>query len=547
MVRILLHDQSIRRIVPMTFRLVALMSVVLLLSLAAFGLVMSVYQDQVMEEVARTASAVGRATLRTFEMPGADGAPAGVWRFEQAALQADAQWTADTENDHKVIVRKLALQDDQHRIVHIQDDFIEVPGGTCLSEVYEQDESGVTSVITCGEFLEGQAVTTDLTANFDGQRQLFISVEGVHTEPDDADGGLMLKIPRFIRPSTTPADEILLAKHDELALPIPVQDYDDLFDRFRSRSLFWFMGVFLVGTVLSAGVASRFTRPIRKLDAGIRKISDGDLDVEVAVQGHGEIARLGSAFNDMTRRLRENQDRSREMVRREKLSALGGLAAGVAHDVRNPLHSIGLTLQHMQETCRPETEQRQTEFDSSLQLMRGEIGRLNQLVENFLRFARSDDRARQPVDIEDLLRETVKLVSKEAEWRNIAIKLDLNASVPAISADGEELRSSILNLVLNSFEAMPEGGTLSLTLGVVGESVVVQIIDTGGGIPDEVHERVFEFGYTTRENGSGLGLAMVHQCVVENHGGRVSLESDPAKGTRVRLAIPLRPPVRETT
>jgi len=140
----------------------------------------------------------------------------------------------------------------------------------------------------------------------------------------------------------------------------------------------------------------------------------------------------------------------------------------------------------------------------------------------------------------------VKLIRKEAEWRKIEIELDLNATVPAISADEEEIRSSILNLVLNSFEAMPEGGTLTLTLGVVGENIVVEVIDTGSGIPEEVRERIFEFAYTTREGGSGLGLAMVHQCVVENHGGRVSLDSGPGEGTRIRLELPIRTHERES-
>jgi len=394
----------------MTFRLVALMSVVLLLSLAAFGLVMSMYQDQVMEEVARTASAVGKATLRTLEV--ADSAGPGTepaFAFESIAETEGSGQATRAEAERVVMIKSFDMQHQEGGESLFEHEWIEVPSGTCLNEISRGSGSEVTSVITCDQFVEEPSGSQAYSVVTGEKRQIFISVEDVTAEPDTDDNRLILKIPRFVRPvqedvfiheittaggAVHEADgdgegELMLAKHDELKLPIPVQDYDELFDRVRSRSLFWFLGVFLVGTVISTGVATRFTRPIRKLDAGIRKISGGDLDVEVEVQGYGEIARLGHTFNGMTRRLRENQERSREMVRREKLSALGGLAAGVAHDVRNPLHSIGLALQHMQETCRPETEERRVEFDGSLKLIRGEIGRLDQLVDNFLRFARS--------------------------------------------------------------------------------------------------------------------------------------------------------------
>ena len=312
----------------------------------------------------------------------------------------------------------------------------------------------------------------------------------------------------------------------------------ELFARLRQRSLFLFLGVFLVGTALSAGVAARFTRPIRRLDSGLRRLSEGDLDARVEVRGHDEVARLGGAFNEMTRKLRDHRERSRELTRREKLSAIGRLAAGVAHDVRNPLHSIGLTLQHLQEAGRPEGGERAVEFDRSVEIIRGEIRRLDQLVGNFLRFTASEAQARQHVDLGGLLDETVRLIKKEAEWRNVDVQLEVDEAVPPVAADGEALRSSILNLVLNSFEAMPDGGQLALRLRAENDEVCLEVADDGVGIDPAEQERVFEFAFTTREGGNGLGLAMVHQCVVEDHGGRVTLESKPGEGTRVTLVLP---------
>jgi two-component system sensor histidine kinase HydH len=241
----------------------------------------------------------------------------------------------------------------------------------------------------------------------------------------------------------------------------------------------------------------------------------------------------------MTRSLRANRQRSREMVRREKHSALGRLAAGVAHDIRNPLHSIGLTLQHLSETSRPEADGPAEEFDRSLDIIRAEIRRLDQLVGNFLRFAKSESRERHEVDLRALLTETARLVRKEAEWRRVEVELDLDQSAPKLEADGEAIRSSLLNLVLNSFEAMPEGGRLELSLRTGPEEAVIEVADTGEGISEQDQDRVFDFAFTTKEGGNGLGLAMVYQCIVEDHGGQVALASEPGGGARVRMALPL--------
>jgi two-component system NtrC family sensor kinase len=322
-------------------------------------------------------------------------------------------------------------------------------------------------------------------------------------------------------------------------LPIPVAEYESLFDGLRRRSIWMFLGVFAVGSVLTAGLASRFTRPIRRLDAGIRQLSSGDLDVQVPTRGSDEIARLGRAFNEMTRSLRANRQRAREMLRREKHSALGRLAAGVAHDIRNPLHSIGLTLQHLGDTCRPETEAQGEEFDRSLEVIRAEIRRLDRIVGSFLRFAKSEEHPRHPVGLNELIQETARLVRKEAEWRKIRVTTELDDRDPHVEGDGEALRSSVLNLVINSFEAMRDGGELRLAVASRDGEAVIEVTDDGEGVAPEDRDRVFDFAYTTKEGGNGLGLAMVYQCVVEDHGGRVTLDSPHGGGTRVRMSLPL--------
>lgn len=517
----------------MTFRLVTLMSVVLLLSLAAFGLLMARYQDDVMAEVAKTASAVGQATLLELR-DGFVGRPDSddliVWQ-SATAQPAGPQAAAPGEGAEPRMARVIVTQ-------------TTTDGDVELRHVAH----GV--VAACPEPPDGSGAPCDVAFG----NQFVIDVEDVRAESDPS-SGLVLRIPRFTpgaAPDADPqgpavfeyadVDAPLQARtafrREEIRLPIPVSEYEKLFDAFRGRSLFLFLGVFLVGTVLSTGLATHFTRPIRKLDGAIRKLSEGDLDVSVPVEGRDEIGRLSRAFNEMAGKLRANRERAREMVRREKLSALGRMAAGVAHDVRNPLHSIGLTLQHLRETSRPAEAERAGEFDRGIEIIRGEIRRLDHLIDNFLRFAKSERHERHPVDLGELLRETARLVQKEAERRGIRLQLELAEAAPAVRADGEALRSSILNLVLNSFEAMPEGGELKMKLAVENGEVLLEVADTGEGIPEADRERVFDFAYTTRDGGNGLGLAMVHHCVVEEHGGRVWLDSGP-QGTRVRLALPL--------
>ncbi|MDH3626874.1 MAG: HAMP domain-containing histidine kinase [Acidobacteriota bacterium] len=556
----------------MTVRLVALMSVVLLLSLTAFGLSVNYYQDQLMEEVARTAAAVGKATLRTFEFgdnyanqPTVDG-DILVWASGHGE-PTDTFRSASGARTHTRRIERRELPDGQTAFTDVTCHGPEGPDAEAECVTVERLDGPVMIVAGTG--------TAEGVVGPDDANHFVIRINDIHTESVD-DTEMILTIPRVegVDPeelrryaSTTlfrsdgawvdaAADPVhpmprtagwtadFVADHargpdlESLRLPISTEDYRKLFAQMQTRSLFLFLGVFLVGTVLSAGLATRFTRPIRKLDAGLRKISDGDLEVEVSADGSDEMARLGVAFNEMTRRLRDSRERSRDLVRREKLTAVGRLAAGVAHDVRNPLHSIGLTLEHLRESCRPAQDDRGQEFDDSVEIIRGEIRRLDRLVANFLRFTTSDGGERQLVDVAALLRETAQLVRKEAEWRKVDVQVVVDDGPTTLWGDSEALRSSVLNLVLNSFEAMPDGGRLDLTLRSEADRLTIEVRDDGRGIPEEQREKVFEFGYTTREGGNGLGLAMVHQTVVEDHGGQIGLESRAGAGTTVRMMFP---------
>ncbi len=551
----------------MTFRLIGLMSFVLLLCLGAVVFLLNQYQNQVMEEVAQTVSSVGRQTLRTLEYQSLHRADPDQ---PEVSFRTHVRHSDQVLSGDGAVESSLRLPEG-----HWEGVVVFSRGFTTIADCAEKDPA------TCDDaqlwasspeavrralperlakmFPSPSEIVISATGGDLRAERVFIQVEDIRTEGDFE--GMVLRIPTLIQVARQFNSETEPGSTDELhaqtstgaggnnlssplhqrafMLPIDTQDFQTLFSGFRRRSILLLLGVFLLGTVLSASLASRFTRPIRRLDAGIRRLAQGDLDVEVDVRGRDEIARLARTFNDMTQRLRTGREREREFTRREKLSALGRLAAGVAHDVRNPLHSISLTLQHLRETCRPRETERGVEFDRSLGIIREEIRRLGRLVENFLRFARTDQREKAPLQVPDLLRETAQLVEKEAARRGVAIEVKIDEPVSDVVADAESVRSSILNLVLNSFEAMPEGGRLTLAVRQQGRDVLIEVVDSGSGIPLEEQERVFDFAYTTRDSGHGLGLAMVHQVVVEDHGGRVTLESKPGEGTKVLLAFPI--------
>jgi signal transduction histidine kinase len=458
------------------------MSLVLLVSLAAFALLMNSYQVGVMNEVTRTVSNAGKATLKTFIFH-ADGDPAGAAAIVEAAPGA--------------------------------------PAGTHSFQFRTKD-----------------AVPSK---DGDGAQVVIVRVKEIASLHPEGISAPLQAAPRSDSPEAMIPKVHAYQREEqrEIVLPVPTRAYQDLFAAFRRRTLLLFVAIFVVGTALSAGLAARFTRPVRKLDAGIRRLTQGDLSAEVENSGRDEIGRLARGFNEMTRRLRTSREREREMRRREKLLALGRLAAGVAHDVRNPLHSIGLTLSNLEETARPGEPAPAAEFDRSLAIIREEIRRLDRLVENFLRFARTDHRLLAPVDLARVARETARLVENEAQRRGIRLKVAVEGEVGALAGDEESIRSSVLNLVLNSFEALPEGGAVTLSVRGAGSEAWLEVVDDGRGIPEADQEKIFEFAYTTKEDGHGLGLAMVHQVVVEDHGGRVTLRSRKGEGTSVLLAFPL--------
>lgn len=310
---------------------------------------------------------------------------------------------------------------------------------------------------------------------------------------------------------------------------------DDITHLFRAHILRRIIVALLIlsgGILLAFGLASRYTRPIKEVVTGASAVSSGDLDVSLEVTEKDEIGDLKESFNLMVKRLRELKLLEERLRETEYLATMGELSGTLAHEIRNPLNFISLSVDHL-------TGKVDDNGKALLLRIKEEIKRLNSLVENFLSYGRPIRLSKRPVSVVSLLEDTLTLVTAKAEKVGISIERNYNGlENMTINVDSELLKSCLFNVILNSFQAMKEGGRLSVSLSKEDGYVCITISDTGKGINREDIQKVFEPFFTTKERGVGLGLPMTRR-VMEEHGGSVELESTPGKGTTVTLRLPL--------
>jgi two-component system NtrC family sensor kinase len=329
----------------------------------------------------------------------------------------------------------------------------------------------------------------------------------------------------------------------------------------RNTILLSLLATLALGTVTFAFTHKMIVRPVAQLVDGTNRVSLGELDRAVPVHGSDELAVLGTSFNQMGQALTQaNTERNQllenlerqvaertkaleraqaQMIQTEKLSSLGKLAASIAHEINNPLAGILTTAKLLIRTIeeRPD-DKRATFLVRHLRLVQRETERCTAIVRNLLGFARERPRARSDVDVNAALDEALFLVSSQVGIQNIALERQLEP-VPPVRADFGQIRQAFANLLINACDAMPKGGTLRASTRLTGDEMVeVVIADSGTGIPRDVMSKVLDPFFTTKEKGTGLGLSVVYG-VVERHGGRLMLDSEPGHGTTVTIRLPL--------
>lgn len=234
---------------------------------------------------------------------------------------------------------------------------------------------------------------------------------------------------------------------------------------------------------------------------------------------------------ELRRVYRELQESFEQIKRADRLSAVGQLAAGLAHELRNPLGAIAGAADILER--EPGSEERRREF---LAIIKKETRRLDRLLANLLDFAKPRQPRIQPVSVDQIVGAVVALAGHTAERQGIRLETDLPPQA-AVRGDPEQLQQVILNLTLNAIQAMPEGGRITLSARREDSFFAIRVTDEGEGIPEESLDRIFDPFYTTKESGTGLGLAVAHQIVVQ-HGGRIQVARNPGKGVTFTVLLP---------
>jgi len=273
-------------------------------------------------------------------------------------------------------------------------------------------------------------------------------------------------------------------------------------------------------------------RPVAALVAGTRRVGEGDLGTLIPVHGNHELSQLAGAFNTMTQRLAETQ---RQLAQADKLASVGRLAAGVAHEINNPLTGVLSYASLLRKRLDGDSES-----CDDLDVIVRETVRCRGIIRGLLDFARPTPPARKPMDLNEVVRRAVSVVMTQLSLNQVDLSLDLAAELPEVHADANQVQQVAVNLLLNAGDAIGNGGgTIRATTRLgAGASVELLVQDNGRGIPAEDLPRIFEPFYTTKgSHGTGLGLA-VSWGIVEAHGGALEVQSEPGQGTCFTLRIP---------
>jgi two-component system NtrC family sensor kinase len=321
------------------------------------------------------------------------------------------------------------------------------------------------------------------------------------------------------------------------------------FTDVRKRTALLYIAITFTGVILAMVIAHGITRPIRFLAKSAEEITKGDLSRRIQVKSNDEIGKLEKAFSLMTKKLRtarddyektleqkvsELQEAHAYVMRTEKLASLGLMAAGVAHELNNPLASV-LNYCHYLKRKIGDDEAIQQRLD----VMIKEITRCSEIVKNLLGFAGKGPTEEKMVDVNIIMNQTLALLENQAIFHDIEVKREFDKSLPNIMADEGQMKQAFMNIILNATEAFAgmDKGILSIATRTINDHIEIEFRDNGCGIPAEDIEKVFDPFYTKKEQGTGLGLTLVYGIVNRYQGG-IEVKSDVGKGSTITIRLP---------
>jgi nitrogen fixation/metabolism regulation signal transduction histidine kinase len=293
------------------------------------------------------------------------------------------------------------------------------------------------------------------------------------------------------------------------------------------------------GFVLSYLVASRVTRPVEQLADAARAVAGGNWEVGLDhVRASGELRALADAFETMTRELIDQRER---LIQAERVAAWRELARRLAHELKNPLFPLRITLDNLQRARALPPGEFDEVFCESMTTLAAGLASLNAVIGRFSDFSRMPAPERAEVSPNTIVTRCMALFQAQLQAPGsppIRVTLDLDSSAGTIRGDAEQLGRAIQNLLLNAIDAMPSGGDLAVRTRRSNGMLHIEVSDSGEGLTEEEVTRVFTPYYTTKQHGTGLGLAIV-QSVIADHAGKIWVESAPGRGTRFHIALPV--------
>lgn len=295
-------------------------------------------------------------------------------------------------------------------------------------------------------------------------------------------------------------------------------------------ALFTIVGILIAGTLIVT--TNRLLTPLKTLQKAVKKVAMGDFKTRIEVPRQDEIGVLASGFNKMSEALEE---RDQMLIRSESLATAGKMAAQVTHEIRNPLSSLGLNAELLEEELSVKSST--DEAKALLKAMQDEIDRLTQITESYLRYSRLPSPEPKMDDLNDVVTATLDFMKEAIREHRVEVVLNLAEGLERIFIDRAQIRQALSNLVRNACEVMTKGGTLTVQTQLSRDTVELVVQDSGMGVPKDAVDHIFESFFSTKSSGTGLGLPLVRQICVA-HGGDVRLERTGSDGSRFVIALP---------
>lgn len=317
------------------------------------------------------------------------------------------------------------------------------------------------------------------------------------------------------------------------------------FEAWRKYLVFSVISALVPNLLLLLLIVRTISRPLQKITLAAVKVTDGDYGTEVNLKkSNDEIGLLSQSFNEMSRKMASDIEQLRhlneQLIRTEKLAAMGTLSAGVAHEVNNPLASISSLIQMMQRN--DELDEKSKE---KLELIQTQIQRITQVTKDMMDFARVRPAAKSEIDVNEIIQASLRLASFDKSFKKLKLRKDLSFGLPKIFADADQLQQVFLNLFLNARDAMPNGGELSIKSFKTENSINIEISDDGIGIENEDLKKIFDPFYTTKSTGKGTGLGLaVCYGIITAHDGKIEVSNNNGNGSKFLISLPIQSNIR---